>query len=120
MSDPKIVYPLSWEFGREGSPAEVIKAIALEMLSHRATLEKQANRMNAQGPMINKAEYKQLAQRADDLEKYAIALYIVAVQMDPDRYQEEHIEALLNLAMKYEINLPEWMKSRGGTDKEDR
>lgn len=100
----KIIHPLGWEYGREGDPVVVIKALSSEMLGHRSDLQESAVRA------IDSQERECLIRQAELLEKYAIALYAVGVQMDPTGYKVENMSGLIELAEKHKITLPDWMK----------
>jgi hypothetical protein len=53
-----------------------------------------------------------LNQQALDLEKYAVAVFAVGLQMSPGGYRADNMGGLLELAAKHEINLPDWMKEQ--------
>lgn len=106
MNETKVIHPTGWEAGREVDPAEVIKALAMEMLSHRADLrELTAKRAR------NQEEREAILQEAEDLERYAIAAFSVAYQMQRERWAAGSMGGFLELAAKHKIPLPEWMQA---------
>ena len=108
MSDQtKPIHPLGWEAGREGEPAEIIKMLAIEMLGQRADLEHAADKAAR-----DTTRQSMLRGQAWELERYAVALYAVAVQMNPAGYQVDHMRGLIDLAEKHSIALPDWMKGK--------
>lgn len=105
-----VVHPLGWQFGREGEPATVLKSLAMEMLGYLSDLREMGIRAKEQAL---REEYNR---RADDLEKYAVAVYAVAVQMDKGGYSVESHKGLIELAEKHQVALPDWMKENSPQD----
>ncbi len=106
MTDQKIKFPLGWQQGHEADPAAVVKALALEMLSERSDLQHEVLQFQLDHQNIEAECYQK---QADTLEKYATALYAIAVQMDPTGYQAENMSGLIELAAKHQVILPDWM-----------
>lgn len=107
----KIITPLGWEAGQPLEAADVVKNIAIEMLAHRSDLQEITIRRAK-----DDQERAAITERAELLEKYAVALYAAAVQMNPAGYQVESMAGLLELAAKHNITLPDWMKTGGQPD----
>lgn len=103
MSEDKIIYPFGWLAGKPGQPEDVIQALAIEMLGHRADLREKAAR--AKDP----ADREEYTRRADDIERYAVMVYAVYYQMQPERWNAEACGGLLEVAAEHGITLPHWM-----------
>jgi hypothetical protein len=102
MTNP--IHPIGWETGREAPPAEIVKMMAIEMLSHRSDLQHLAAREGR-----DTSKQRDRLALAWDFERYAVALYVLAVQMDPTGYKVENISGLIELAEKHNIAMPDWM-----------
>jgi hypothetical protein len=106
MKTGLIVNPLGWERGRAGEPGTVVRSVATEMLAHRSDLQEMAIR--AEDPK----ERAQLEARAADLEKYAVAVFAMAIQINPFGYDPKTHSGLIELAEKHGVVLPDWMKGQ--------
>lgn len=106
MNDQRIIYPFGWLAGHEGNVTDVIEALALEMLGHRSNLQEKATR-------VSYPPDKSLTEQAELLEKYAVILNVVFVQLKPEVWNANAAAGLLELAEKHGITLPEWMKTGG-------
>lgn len=99
-----IAHPLGQLAGRVGRASEVIWNLSAEMMFRKSDLLKQV-------PMTKtENSRKDCLQRADDLEKNATALGAIYYQIEPASWDPELNSGLLDLAQKYNIILPEWMR----------
>lgn len=98
----KVIYPITWLAGREGEAADVIHAIAVEMMEHRADLLRYATR-------IPKGESRVYRKQARLLEEYAAVMDAIYYQMEPERWDPETPGDVLELARVHNIALPDWM-----------
>ncbi len=107
MSEQRITYPFGWLAGHEGNVPDVIAALALEMLGNRSDLQERAGR-------VSFPPEKNLTEQAELLEKYAVILNVVFVQMRPDTWNPNAMSGLIELAAKHGVTLPEWMTKQEG------
>ena len=98
----KVIYPITWLAGREGEAADVIHAIAVEMMEHRADLLRYA-------AGISEGECQVYRKQARLMEEYATVLDVIYYQMEPERWGSEMSAEMLALAQLYNIALPDWM-----------
>lgn len=99
----RIIYPFGWLAGLEEKDTTVIQDLALEMLSHRSDLQETAMRKSFP-PDPAKME------QAEMLEKYAVILDVIFLQMMPERWNPTTMIGIQELAAKHNITLPDWMK----------
>lgn len=98
-----ITHPTGWLAGREAPAADVIEQLAIEMLGHRASLEEAAQ--HAEDPQ----RQEQSLTMAQMIDRYATALYAIALQLEPERWNPEAMAGLLESARQHHIALPDWM-----------
>lgn len=89
----KVIHPIGWEAGRELNIAESLNMLAIEFLGHRSDL----------------GELGEDNERTADLERIAVCLQSLALQLDPDRWKAGSFGGLLEMARKHGITLPDWM-----------
>jgi hypothetical protein len=103
----KIIHPFGWLAGKEGTVPDVIEALALEMLGYRSDLQERAQRKSFPPDSA-------LLEQAENLEKYAVILNLIYLQLKPERWNASAMPGLLELAAKHELTLPEWMAAGDG------
>jgi hypothetical protein len=98
-----LVMPVGWEAGRPLPLSDALAGMAMEMLSHRSDLQHQADRRQA-GPAA-----EDLRRLADELERYAVVIQVLSLQLTPERWQASAMAGLMELAQKHHLALPDWM-----------
>jgi hypothetical protein len=98
-----VIMPLGTEAGQPVKLADALTIVATEMMSHRSDFLAMAN--NRIRSDIERGFYRR---RAVDLERYATAINAIALQLEPERWQDDY-SGLLELARQNGITLPDWM-----------
>jgi hypothetical protein len=99
-----VIMPLGLGAGQLLKLADALTSLATEMMSHRSDFLAMADdRIRSD---IERGFYHK---RATDLERYATAINAIALQVDPDRWQQGAYSGLLELARRNGITLPDWM-----------
>ena len=108
MSDlPKVIHPFYYKNSKAGQAiplADSLNFLGLEILGQRSDLLELA-----QDPRKSTQEQDSYKQRVVDLERIAIAIQSLAVQLDPEKYSPQSLGVLLDLAKKNHVTLPDWM-----------
>jgi hypothetical protein len=99
-----VIMPLGWEAGRPVKLADALTGLANELMARRSSfLDMATDRSRSD------MERVVLRRHALDLEKYATAINVIALQVDPDRWKQWDYSGLLELARQNSIALPDWM-----------
>lgn len=97
-----IINPIHGQALHEGQVAEVLHAIAHEMMVRRSYLLR--NTMK-----VSKGESRVYRKQSQLLEEYATALDAIYYQLEPAQWDPERFENLLRFAQAHNIVLPDWM-----------
>lgn len=97
-----VIYPITRLAGQEGKAADVIHAIAVEMMELRADLLHHSTR-------IPKSEIRVARKQARLLEEYAAALNAIYYQLEPERWNPVVSKEIHQVVQAYKIALPDWM-----------
>lgn len=98
----KVINPIQSESIREGTVADVIHAIALDMMGRRSRLLQNISK-------VPKGESRVYRKQSRLLEEDATALEAIYYQLEPAKWNPESLEDLLRFAQAHQITLPVWM-----------
>lgn len=98
----KVINPIQSQAVREGKVANVIHAIALDMMGRRAHLLQSSRK-------VSQDESRLYRKQSRLLEEYATALDAIYYQLEPTKWDPETSGDLLELAQAHHITLPDWM-----------
>jgi hypothetical protein len=98
-----VIYPIANQNNREGRLADVIHAIALDMMGRRSHLLRSATK-------APKSESRGYRKQSRLLEEYTAILEVIYYQLEPGRWDPETSSELLEMAQVHHIALPDWMK----------
>jgi hypothetical protein len=99
-----VIMPLGWQAGRPVNLADALTGLANEMMARKSDfLDMTTDRSRSDMERVF------LRRHAVDLEKYATAINVIALQVDPDRWKQWDYSSLLELARQNSIALPDWM-----------
>lgn len=97
-----VINPIQSEAMREGTVADVIHAIAQDMMERRSHLLNNSVK-------VPKGEARVYRKQSRLLEEYATALEAIYYQLEPAKWNPESLEDLFRFAQAHQITLPVWM-----------
>jgi hypothetical protein len=110
QNEPMVKNPLGWQAGAIDPAWQVFWNISIEMMGHRSDLQEDAIRM--QRNSIDSPKML-MTDAVEILEKYAVAVTIVAMQMmTSDQLAHSHLDSLAELAEKHDLFLPDEFKTK--------
>ena len=98
-----VINPIPNQSIREGKVADVIHAIAQDMMGRRSQLLQTATK-------VPKGESRSCRKQSRLLEEYSAMLEEIYYQLEPERWDPGSSTEMLKLAQAHHIALPDWMK----------
>ena len=99
-----VIMPFGAEAGREINLPSALNLTAVEMMGHRSDLQELA--MDLRKSEDEREIYRQ---RAEDIERYAVIIMAISLQVGLERWTPSAMSGFLELAKKYNLALPDWM-----------
>lgn len=97
-----VINPINSQPMGEGKAADMIHAIALDMMRRRSHLLQYATK-------VPKGESRSYRKQSRLLEEYTAILEVIYYQLEPERWDPEMSTEILKLAQVHDIALPDWM-----------
>lgn len=108
----KVTMPLGWLAGKEVDLPRALQDLAAEMLGHRADLREKARRQPQEAEILEA--------HASDLERYALALWLLWWQTEEPTQREQRISGglagWLEIASRLSLALPAELETQARKD----